>query len=100
MKRWNLPKRLSSVICAALLALGLSAQLRADSIPEGYESYLERPDILNVTAQAHPELGADWEKLKRAHIEAVAQLLEMYPDREIYFLARDSELLYDMARLA
>lgn len=38
--------------------------------------------------------------MKPAHIEAVAEILEMYPTHEIYFLARDAELLYDLAILA
>lgn len=63
------------------------------------ESYLSRPSILTVSAQNHAELGASWPSLKKAHFAFVAQLLELYPDREIYFLARDSELLYDAAVL-
>ncbi|MDX9732443.1 MAG: hypothetical protein RBT63_11780 [Bdellovibrionales bacterium] len=35
-----------------------------------------------------------------AHLEAIAQVLEMYPKHHIYFLARDSELLYDFAKLS
>lgn len=58
-----------------------------------------RPDILSVTPQQHNDLSPEWPKLRRAHLEAVAQLLELYPDREIYFLARDSELLYDLAKV-
>jgi len=58
-----------------------------------------RPDILSVTPRQHNDLSPEWPKLRRAHLEAVAQLLEFYPDREIYFLARDSELLYDLAKV-
>ena len=58
-----------------------------------------RPDILTVKPTPHPELPASWNDLKRGHAEAVAQILAMYPDREIHFLARDSELLYDFARV-
>jgi len=98
-----------SVFRQTLLAIGfglLSAiafvpALASDpAIPAGYESYSTRPDILKLKPKAHPELGSDWAKLRRGHIEAVALLLEMYPDRELYFLARDSELLYDLARWA
>lgn len=32
-------------------------------------------------------------------MEFLAQILTLYPDREIYFLARDAELLYDLAIL-
>jgi len=83
----------------ALLALASASSHAQDSVlPAGYESYLSRPDILTLKPKAHLELGNDWSKLRRGHIEAVALLLEMYPDRELYFLARDSELLYDLAR--
>ncbi len=58
-----------------------------------------RPDIFSVTPQKHLNLSPEWSKLRRGHLEAVAQLLEFYPDREIYFLARDSELLYDLAKV-
>lgn len=71
---------------------------QADSLPSGYESYDSRPDILKLQAKAHSGLGSDWSNLKRGHLEAVAMLLEMYPTQEIYFLARDSEILYDFAR--
>jgi hypothetical protein len=73
----------------------LAAQYSAHARLEAYSS---RPDILNLTPKAHPELGADWVKLRRAHIEAAAQLLEMNPDREIYLLGRDLELLHDLMR--
>ncbi|MFN7684257.1 MAG: hypothetical protein ACK5QT_02475 [Oligoflexia bacterium] len=64
------------------------------------EPYSVRPDIRQVVPRAHPELGTSWERLKRGQIEAVAQLLELYPDHDIYFVARDAELLYDAALLA
>lgn len=66
-------------------------------IPEGSESYLDRPEILSLTPTKHKTLGASWDKLKRAHVEIIAQLLELYPDQDLYFLARDSELLFDLA---
>ena len=61
------------------------------------ENYI-RPDVLGLSAKPH-DLGAEWESLKRGHIEALALILELYRDREIYFLARDSELLYDQAKI-
>lgn len=68
-------------------------------IPDGYESYAERPDILDVPTQALPP-DSSWEKLKAAHFSLVAQLLAIYPsDTHLYFLARDAEYLYDVARL-
>lgn len=72
----------------------------AFGLPEDVELYSSRPAILTLTAKAHPELGGEWAALKRGHTELVAMLLEMYPDREIYFLARDGELLYDYAKAA
>ncbi|NDC39666.1 MAG: hypothetical protein EBZ48_16770, partial [Proteobacteria bacterium] len=70
-----------------------------------WEAYsVARPDLLRpdgtltVSARAHPELGSDWGSLREAHLEVVAQLLELYPEEPLYFLARDSELLYDAAR--
>jgi len=74
------------------------AHAQDTELPSGYESYLSRPDILKLKPKSHPELGPDWTNLKRGHVEAIAMLLEMYPDRELYFLARDSELLHDLAR--
>jgi len=78
----------------------VAASAVAASVPDfgAFESYATRPDILALTPQEHPELGGDWQKLKRGHLEAVAQMVGLYPDRELYFLARDSELLYDLAR--
>jgi hypothetical protein len=77
-----------------------TASTAAAPVPDfgTFESYATRPDILSLTPQAHPELGGDWQKLKRGHLEAVAQMVGLYPERELYFLARDSELLYDLAR--
>ncbi|MEO7161498.1 MAG: hypothetical protein ABI041_01135, partial [Bdellovibrionia bacterium] len=64
------------------------------------ESYHSRPSILDVQAKSHPNLPKPWNLMKPAHLEAVAEILEMYPTHEIYFLARDAELLYDLAKLA
>jgi len=69
------------------------------SITADQESYLDRPDILQVSTKAH-NMGANWEALKKAHFAFVAELLELYsPDTQFYFLARDSEYLFDTARL-
>lgn len=91
-------------ICSFAPPFGSGAAHAADKsswnqkIPEGFQSYLERPTIRKTQARSHPELEAKWTKLVHGHIETVALLLEMYPDQEIYFLARDSELLYDLAQ--
>ena len=65
-----------------------------------FEYYSERPHILSVAPQEHPDLDNHWQKLKRGHLEATALILAMYTDYEIYFLARDTELLHDFAMLA
>ncbi len=68
-----------------------------------FESYSVRPNISTLSEGAHGESlihDLSWNSLKRAHLEAIAQIVEMYPESEIYFLARDSELLFDFARLA
>lgn len=66
----------------------------ADSL----EYYSARPDILDVKSQEHADDKA-WAKLKMGHLEAWAQISGLYPEHEKYFLARDMELLYDLARL-
>jgi hypothetical protein len=68
------------------------------SSTQAVELYTDRPDILNVKSQTHNR-DFTWNALKEGHLEAVAQILGLYPDREIFFLARDGELLYDLARL-
>ena len=74
------------------------AQQQQD-IPDGWESYLGRPDILKTEGKEQ-NLGESWNKLRDAHFTFVAELLEFYPNHHFYFLARDSEYLYDAARLA
>lgn len=81
------------------IALQLFCVLAPAQIPVGYESYHSRPSILNVLPEALPA-SEDWEKLKQAHLTMIAELLEVYPkDTHLYFLARDSEHLYDVAKL-
>lgn len=83
-------------ICLALFAPSL---VLAGHIPQGWESYLSRPDILEVRPQEMPP-NQGWSALKEAHFSFVAEILALYPpDVHIYFLARDSEHLYDVARL-
>ena len=80
-----------------LLAIFYSL-LAVGTFSQEYESYQVRPDILQLTPQRH-NLGRQWENFKRGGIEMVAMVLEMYPDYEIYFLARDAEIFYDQARI-
>ncbi len=72
----------------------------AQGLPQSYESYESRPDILTVTPHMHPNLVRNWDGIKWGHLEAIAQMIEMFPEHHIYFLARDGEQLYDFARLA
>jgi hypothetical protein len=79
--------------------LSVAEAAETEAIPAGWESYLGRPDILKVEPQ-NQNLGESWENLKAAHFSFIAELLEMYPkETQLYFLARDSEHLYDVARL-
>ncbi len=64
------------------------------------ESYSSRPDILNVEAKDLRWRGR-WSDFKASHLSFVAELLEAYSaDTHLYFIARDGELFYDIARLA
>jgi hypothetical protein len=93
---------LVSCLTICQLVLAPSSALAAPApqgIPKGFESYLSRPDILTVKPKV-TQLGYAWDQIKEAQLAFVAQLLEMYPKgTDIYFLARDSEHLYDIARL-
>ncbi|MGZ6331148.1 MAG: hypothetical protein ACXWP5_00910 [Bdellovibrionota bacterium] len=92
-------RSLSSVLSFGVLALGFSFLAPWVAWAEkGKENYADRPDIQKVRPRSHPELGKPWQLLERGHLEATALFLEMYPEHEIYFLARDSELLYDLIR--
>ena len=67
--------------------------------PRGWESYDSRPDILTIPAKSHT-FDSEWEGLKKGHFSFVAQILAFYdPQTQIYFLARDSEYIFDVARL-
>lgn len=62
------------------------------------EYYKDRPDIFDLSPKEYKG-DKEWGKIKKAHLELLAMLIETYPNKEFYFLARDSELLYDQARL-
>jgi hypothetical protein len=58
-----------------------------------------RPPIESVRPREHSDLPLpEWQVLRQSHLEAVAQMIELYPNEPLYFLARDSELLFDAAR--
>jgi hypothetical protein len=62
------------------------------------EDYRQRPDALGLVPRTHP-LGARWDAIKQGQMNFIAFLLEAYPsETQIYFLARDGEYLYDLAR--
>ncbi len=59
----------------------------------------DRPDILNFDPRTHhPSVEFDAFEIKM-QFQFVAEVLEFYPKDQLYFLARDSEYLYDIARL-
>lgn len=88
-----------------------------------YEDYRMRPDILQQLSQIQTEVKINPNVIKAipkaeeifgdkereipyqadkfcdAHLQFVIQLLYLYEDHEIYFLARDAEYLYDLTRL-
>jgi hypothetical protein len=78
-----------------------SQALLGAQIPNGWESYLDRPDILKVSTSNDHRNSNNSEALMQAQFSFVAQLLALYPaDTDLYFLARDSEYLYDIAKMA
>ena len=87
IKRNQLAAMLAIIFC--LFALSLRAQ-------DGH--YLLRPNILDMESQEH-RLGSKWDQFKKGHIEAIALILEMYPEHEIYFLSRDADLFFDQAKI-
>lgn len=90
----------SAVISFLVGTTPLFAATAQVQLSAGWESYLDRPDILKIEPMEQRNLGEAWKKLKPAHFSFVAQLLEMYPkDTQIYFLARDPEYLFDAAKL-
>jgi hypothetical protein len=89
---------LAAAICLPTFYVRAAPNSAPSSPLPGYEPYSVRPNALKLKPRGHADLGGNWAKIKRGHLEAVAMLLEMYPDREICFLARDSELLFDLAR--
>ncbi len=71
----------------------------SENLPKGWESYLDRPDILSINTENHNP-DDSWQSLKMAHFSFVAEMLAFYSsETDLYFLARDSEFLYDVAKL-
>lgn len=66
--------------------------------PDGRATYYSgREQIENIQPVQH-ELSPLWPSMVNGQILFVTEILHLYKDHEIYFLARDSEYLYDMAR--
>ena len=63
------------------------------------QSYDDRPHIFEITPEK-TEFDEKWESIKKGQLIFLAQVLELYPDKQIYFLARDGEYLFDLAQLA
>lgn len=61
------------------------------------EYYTDRPNILTLESEADNQ--QNWERLRWAQTEFVAQLFGLYPTETLYFLARDGEYPYDLALL-
>ena len=83
-----------------LSVLSVQAQSRGS---QGYDIYSSRPSIQAVASKPMknkmPGLAAEWTALKRAQFAAAVEILALYPDREIYFLGRDAEMIFDAAVL-
>jgi hypothetical protein len=62
------------------------------------QEQLRRPDILSVSPLAYSD-SPQWDLLKLSQFIYVAQILELYPEHQLFFLARDGEYFYDVARL-
>lgn len=81
------------------LTLCLSSRFAAGEIP-----YSGRPGIDSVSALSYADAGKNpphqsWEKVKKSFAAFTAELLATYPEQQFYFLARDSEYLYDTAQV-
>jgi hypothetical protein len=101
----NIGRTLRSTLWQALAGIWLGLMLVATpalaqdaSRPAYFERYDERPRIQDISPVPF-DAGPDWEKIKAGQLATLAQLLEIYPKHEIYFLARDAEYIYDLAQL-
>jgi len=72
----------------------------ADQDSHSIEIYShDRPSIFSIQPKAHPQLGTFWEQLKISQLETIALFVEIYSNFERYYLARDTELLFDLDQL-
>lgn len=63
------------------------------------EVYSSRPRIQDIEAKELIKFDSKWPNLKKANLAFVSFLLEFYPDCDLYFLARDAEMLFDTAQI-
>lgn len=75
----------------------MASYLTAFADEANLEPY-QRPDILTLKSKYY-DFGGRWESYKIGQLVFIAEILEFYPGYEIYFLARDCEYMFDMARL-
>ncbi len=59
----------------------------------------DRPDVLIIDSKKTPKSVEFPDFVIRLQFQFIAEMLEFYPNDELYFLGRDSEYLYDIARL-
>lgn len=62
------------------------------------EYYDQRPDILKVQPAEQKNIS-EWSTANHGHFLFLAQTLTFFPTSDYYFLARDIEYLYDIAKL-
>ena len=70
-----------------------------DEIKKNLAVAKDIPSAKDIFGNSKTALSYNAEKFSQAHIEFVIQLLILYKNFEIYFLARDAEYLYDVAQL-
>jgi hypothetical protein len=86
------------VLHILLVSCTLNNGLKSRSISSINKEAVARPHISTIVAKDH-SLGDDWDKFKRGQVDAAIQFVEIYHDRNLYFLARDAEYLYDTVSL-
>lgn len=81
-----------SVVIALNIAIGLAS---------AQQLYSDRPPVEELPSRALKpnEMPKQWKDFRGGMLNYVAELLALYPNDKIYFLARDGEFLYDIARL-
>lgn len=68
-------------------------------LTDDLESYLKRPSVFHVQSEDAHTRPEYIQKYQKGALVFVSFLLKFYATEEIYFLARDAEFFYDLARL-